>query len=211
MQNPDDAAPRTMRAAATVVVVREVVQGRLEFLVLKRSSTSRFLPGFMVFPGGVVEPQDTRLAEEWFGSAAEAARACALRELSEEVGLVVTGDGVIERPGGVPGGDGALPPPPLEALPEIARWIAPEFIPVRFDARFFAVRAGSGMDPHPDGVEAERAWWGSAQELLEAAEAGDVQLMWPTLKTLQVLAECSSVDEVLRLRIEQVPPPVRSS
>jgi endoribonuclease LACTB2 len=198
------------RPAATIVVARPVATGRLEFLVLQRSAGSRFLPNFVVFPGGVVEEQDTRLAASWFGRDDEAARACALRELAEEAGLVMTANGLVEAPGRLPGEPG-LPPPEPHVVPEIARWVAPEFLPVRFDARFFAVRAGSDLEPHPDGVEAAQAWWASADDLLASATSGETQLMWPTLKTLETLAGCSSVDEVLSLRIEQVPPPVRSS
>lgn len=197
------------RPAATVVVVRAVDTG-LEFLVLMRSPGSRFLPNFVVFPGGVVEEQDRILATSWFGRENEAARACALRELAEETGLVMTANGLIEAPGRVPG-EPELPPPDPEAVPEIARWVAPDFLPVRFDARFFALHARSDVEPRPDGTEAERAWWAPAEELLEGARAGETQLMWPTLKTLETLAECSTVDDVLALRIEQVPPPVRSS
>lgn len=198
------------RPAATIIVTRAVAGGRLEFLVLLRSPRSRFLPNFVVFPGGVVEEQDTRLAAAWFGRDDEAARACALRELAEEAGLVMTANGMVSAPGRLPGQPG-LPPPDLRSVPEIARWVAPRFLPVRFDARFFAVRATSDVEPRPDGVEAARAWWASADELLNDARAGDTQLMWPTLVTLETLAGCSSVDEVLSLRIEQVPPPVRSS
>ncbi len=197
------------RPAATVVVARAVDTG-LEFLVLLRSPGSRFLPNFVVFPGGVVEEQDRILATSWFGREDEAARACALRELAEEAALVMTANGLIEAPGRLPG-EQDLPPPDPEAVPEIARWVAPEFLPVRFDARFFALGAPSHVQPRPDGMEAARAWWASAEELLDGARAGETQLMWPTLKTLETLAGCSTVDDVLALRIEQVPPPVRST
>jgi hypothetical protein len=30
--------------------------------------------------------------------------------------------------------------------------------------------------------------------------------MWPTLKTLEALAECATVQDVMELRISQVPP-----
>ena len=206
--SPAKAVPQP-RPAATIVVARSIAPSELEFLVLERSADSRFIPGFVVFPGGVVEDRDSRLAVEWFGHAEEAARACALRELAEEAGLIMTAHGLIEAPGRLPGRP-EFDPPPIADVPEIARWVAPEFLPVRFDARFFALRAGMDVEPHPDEVEAVRAWWASAHELLEAAGAGDVQLMWPTLKTLQTLAGCRSVEEVLALRMEQVPPPVRS-
>jgi 8-oxo-dGTP pyrophosphatase MutT (NUDIX family) len=197
------------RPAATVIVARAVPDG-LEFLVLIRSASSHFLPNFVVFPGGVVEEQDRALATSWFGREDEAARACALRELAEEAALVMTANGLIEAPGRLPG-EPDLPPPDPRAVPEIGRWVAPEFLPVRFDARFFALGAPSNVEPRPDGMEAARAWWASAEELVNGARAGETQLMWPTLKTLETLAECSTVDDVLSLRIEQVPPPVRSS
>lgn len=98
----------SIRPAATIVVVREGPGAGFEVLVLRRSRRSRFAPGFVVFPGGVVEPHDE------------------------------------------------------EAAP------------------------GAVLDRH-DGM--------------------DVALKWPTLKTLEALAECRSVDEVLSLRVDQVSRP----
>jgi 8-oxo-dGTP pyrophosphatase MutT (NUDIX family) len=198
------------RPAATVIVVRSEADGRLQFLVLRRSAASRFAPGFVVFPGGVLEEGDTQLGSDWFGERDEAARACALRELAEEAGLVMTRDGLKEAPGHLPGEPG-LPPPSMDAVPEIARWVAPEFLPVRFDARFFALHADSPVEPTPDGIETDRGWWAGAREVLNAQRTGDAQLMWPTMKTLETLADCRSVDDVLTLKMEQVPPPVPSS
>ncbi len=83
-----------MRDAATVVAAREGAEGP-EILVVRRSPGSRFLPGYVAFPGGALEPQDPVLAERWFGSRTEAARACAVRELLEETGLALTGSGML--------------------------------------------------------------------------------------------------------------------
>ena len=196
----------TIRPAATIVVVRESPAAGFEVLVLRRSRQSRFAPGFVVFPGGVVERNDEALAAAWFGSPAEAARACALRELAEETGLVMTSAGLVEAPGELPG-DPGLPSPGLEDVREMARWVAPEFLPVRFDARFFALAAAPGLTPRPDGVEIEHAWWDSPGAVLERYDGVDVALMWPTLKTMEALARCRSVDEVLSLRVDQVSPP----
>ena len=197
------------RPAATVIVARQVrpAAGGLEFVVMRRSAVSRFAPGFVVFPGGIVEEKDAELAERWFGSALEAPRACAVRELSEEVGLVLTRDGLVEAPGRT-ASDAGLPPPDPVQIPEIARWIAPEFLPVRFDAHFFAVAADQGISPAPDGVEADRAWWARADDLLSGQRQGDVQLMWPTLKMLEALSTCGTVQDVLELEVEQVAPPL---
>ena len=52
--------------------------------------------------------------------------------------------------------------PPPSQLPEIAHWIAPEEVPVRFDARYFAVAAPRGLEPAPDGGEAAARLVGGA-------------------------------------------------
>lgn len=192
------------RPAATVVVVRPGEGGSgIEVLVLTRSAVSRFAPGFLVFPGGTVEPGDEERAGCWFGRPAEAARACAVRELAEETGLVVTGLAVVSAPGRLPG-DGDLDPPDLSALPEVARWVAPEFLQVRFDARFFALAVPRGVSAIPDGIEVEAVEWAIPDRVLKSRAT---RLMWPTLRTLEALRGCRTVEDVLRLRVEQVPPP----
>jgi 8-oxo-dGTP pyrophosphatase MutT (NUDIX family) len=201
-----------VRPAATVVVARprSAPPGDdgdgIEVLVLRRSAGSRFAPGFVVFPGGVVERQDEALARRWFGSSDHVALACAIRELAEETGLVVTSGGLVEAPGRRPG-DPGLPPPRAKDVPEMARWIAPEILVRRFDARFFAVPAEPGLTPHPQEVEVERAWWDTPAAVLADAAGGAFSLMWPTLRTLQALTECETVADVLVLRVAAEPPP----
>jgi len=194
------------RLAATIVVARPAPAGNdVEILVLRRSEAHRFAPGFVVFPGGALDPGDRGLAERWFGSPDDEARACALRELAEETGLRLTADRSLV-PAGEP--DGAIPS--REQLPEIAHWVAPEFLPTRFDARFFAAAISRGGDEIPYGREATAAWWALAGDVLAGQRAGDIQLAWPTFKMLEGLSACRTVDDVLALRVEQVPPPLRS-
>jgi len=81
------------KPAATVIVARDAPRG-IEVAVLRRSAGTRFAPGFVVFPGGAVELADEPLAGAWFGDEREAPRACAIRELGEETGLVLTGSGL---------------------------------------------------------------------------------------------------------------------
>ncbi len=194
------------RPAATVIVVRDgPAPGEpLEFLLLRRAAASRFAPGFVVFPGGTVDPEDRSLAGRWFGrSDPEAASAaCAIRELIEEAGLALVGTSLR------PAGDGEPGSPSAGALILLSRWVAPEFLPIRFDARFYAVAAPRGLDPVPDGVEIDRAWWSPASTALEAGRSGTGPLMWPTLRMLEALAGCRTVEEVLALRVEQVEPPL---
>jgi 8-oxo-dGTP pyrophosphatase MutT (NUDIX family) len=183
-----------IRQAASVIAGRDGADG-LELLVLERSAGSRFLPGYVAFPGGAVDDEDAALASSWWSAPQEAARACALRELAEEAGLVL-GDPVTRDDGG--GGR----PPAAERLVEIARWVAPEQVPVRFDARYFAVSAPGGLDPVADGVEAAAAWWQSPRTLLEDWRAKARKLYWPTYFTMLHLATCASVEDVLALRIQ---------
>jgi 8-oxo-dGTP pyrophosphatase MutT (NUDIX family) len=201
---PEDLAP-AIRNAATVVVVRPA-HAAVDVLVVRRSMASRFVPGFVVFPGGAIDHEDDELAARWFGSPDQRARACAIRELAEEVGLAATRAGV--QPSGAAAiHEPGFEPPSVHQLPQIGRWVAPEFMPVRFDARFFAVACDRGVDPQADGVEVNAAWWARPAEVLVAHRAGQVPLAWPTLKTLEALAEVAGVGDVLALRVEQVLPP----
>ena len=190
-----------IRKAASVIAVRDDPQGP-QVLVVERSTESRFLPGYVVFPGGAVDTDDAVLAASWFGTPAEAARAAAVRELAEEAGLVLTGRGLELVTGSDPVGPTAASPPGPEQLHELAHWIAPDDVPVRFDARYFAVAAPGSLEPVADGAEAARAWWATPKSLLAEWESGERKLYWPTLLTVTELARCRSVAELMALAIE---------
>jgi 8-oxo-dGTP pyrophosphatase MutT (NUDIX family) len=161
----------------------------------------------VVFPGGVVDADDDRLASAWFGDPDERVRACAVRELAEEAGLVLTGAGLHVLAQGESIEDAvAADPPPFDVLPGMARWRAPEILPVRFDAWFYAVAAPAGTPATPDMVEVDDAWWERPADALARHELWTA-LMWPTYRTLEALTACSSVEDVLRLRVSQDPPP----
>lgn len=191
---------KELRKAASVIVARDGAEG-LEVVVLERGGESRFLPGYVVFPGGSVDEEDAELADRWFGTREQNARACAVRELLEEVGLALTARGLGES------ADRTLEalsssPPRADQLPEVARWIAPPQVPVRFDARYFALGAPAGLRLVPDGDETAAAWWASPRELLEAWRTGQRKLYWPTYFTVQAIAGCERVSGLLALRID---------
>ena len=190
-----------IRTAASVIAGRDGA-GRLELLVIERSRSSRFLPGYVAFPGGATDPGDADLAVEWFGTADEIARACAIRELSEETALVLTVDGMGPIGSWDPLSPVGMAPPTTDQLPEIAHWIAPEQVPVRFDARYFAIEGIDGLEPTPDGSEAASAWWTTPAALLSAHGSGHRKLYWPTYFTLTHLVECTSVADLLSLRFD---------
>jgi 8-oxo-dGTP pyrophosphatase MutT (NUDIX family) len=192
----DDAPP--IRRAATAICVRAGWAGFPELLVVRRSPQSRFLPGYLAFPGGAVDHDDAAHAARWFANPEQAHRAAAIRELSEEVGLVVTAGGVAA--GSLASVD--ADPPAASALHELCRWVAPPDVPVRFDARYFAVAAPDAVEPLPDGHETTAAMWIAAPALLDAWASGEHKLYWPTWYTVSRLARCANVPEVLAASFE---------
>jgi 8-oxo-dGTP pyrophosphatase MutT (NUDIX family) len=189
-----------IRLAASLIGVRDGPVGP-EILLIERTLDHRFLPGYVAFPGGAVDPADEPLAVRWFGDATEAVRAAAIRELAEEVGLAVTARSVVAADPDRPVERIEASPPSVSSLPEIARWIAPERVPVRFDARYYAARMDDAPDPTPDGTEVAAAWWESPASLLVSWEAGERLLYWPTHFTMLALASCRSADELLALEL----------
>ena len=189
-----------IRQAASLIGVRDGSDGP-EVLVIERTLDHRFLPGYVAFPGGAVDRSDSSLAERWFGDAKEASRAAAVRELVEEVGLAVTSQAIVDVSRDRPLARIHDAPPSIARLPEVARWIAPEQVPVRFDARYYAARMDEAADPRADGVEAAKAWWASPGSLLSAWGSGEVLFYWPTHFTMSALADCRDAEEVLRLQI----------
>jgi 8-oxo-dGTP pyrophosphatase MutT (NUDIX family) len=187
----------SLRQASSVIVGRDAPG--LEVLVLERAATSRFLPGYVAFPGGSLEKEDADLGLRWFGSAEEAHRACVVRELREECGLAIIRDGVVRSESLE---EVHAAPPDAAAIVEIAHWVAPESVPVRFDARYFAVAAPAGLQPRPDEVETAATWWAPVPELLDDWETQRRRLYWPTYFTMQALAACTSVADLLALRLE---------
>jgi 8-oxo-dGTP pyrophosphatase MutT (NUDIX family) len=190
---------RPLRDAASAICVRHDGSGAPEVLVVRRSERSRFLPGYIAFPGGALEPGDEDRAARWFGDAAERHRAGAIRELVEEVGVAVTMRSVVTATTLDPV---EQDPPDRSALKEICHWIAPAVVPVRFDARYFAIAVDDGLEPVVDGREVIAAWWASPAALLSGWTDGDHKLYWPTWFTVSKLAACASVSDVLGLRFD---------
>lgn len=168
---PNFGAPSTPRPAASIVLLRrggKHSERALELLLLKRSEEAKFMPGVWVFPGGSVDLAD--------GEGEAGHRACALRELSEEAG--------IELPAG-------------EELVLFSRWITPEVVATRFDAWFFLALAPPHTPPAPDGVETTEARWFQPAAALEAQEAGELTLSFPTLSQLRSLLPYGTAEEAI--------------
>ena len=106
----------------------------------------------------------------------ESAEQCAARELAEETGIELGSDA---------------------ELVAWSRWITPEVVPVRFDTHFFVALAAPHTKPVPDGGEVTDADWFGPQAALDSHSAGELKLVFPTIKTLETLLGHDSVDEVI--------------
>jgi 8-oxo-dGTP pyrophosphatase MutT (NUDIX family) len=159
--------PVKPRQAATVIVLRGGSE-TLEVLLVKRNPEQRFMGGAWVFPGGAVD------AGEGTGDAAH--RAAGVREVLEESAIVLSDPGALVR---------------------FSRWITPAAVSIRFDTHFFLAEAPDGADPEPDGGETVDLGWFTPRGAIEAYERSEILLVFPTIKTLEQLAEFESADELL--------------
>ncbi len=154
-----DPATRAVRPkdAATLIIYR-LRKGHVEVLMGERHSAHRFQPQRYVFPGGVVDPSDSRVRcaeavpKDVFAMLSRSAKpararalvAAAVRETFEEAGLVFGGpDPAPGRP--APENwreffDTGMAPD-LSNIRYVARAVTPPIRPMRFNARFFMVDA----------------------------------------------------------------------
>jgi 8-oxo-dGTP pyrophosphatase MutT (NUDIX family) len=160
--------PTPPRQAATVILLRGGAES-LEVLLVKRNPQQRFMGGAWVFPGGAVDTAD--------GEDESAHRLAGVREVAEEAGVTLTDP---------------------DALVRFSRWITPEMVKIRFDTHFFLVAAPEDAEPEPDGSETVDLGWFSPRGALEANERGEIELVFPTIKTLEQLDAFGSADEILQ-------------
>lgn len=85
----------------------------------------------------------------------------------------------------------------LAVLHPLARWLTPEAESRRFDARFFLAIAPESQPGAHDERETMASFWASPAELLRRFEAGEVQLMPPTHRTIALLEDCETTGAVL--------------
>lgn len=165
-----DAEPTIPRQAATVIVLRGGADG-LEVLLVKRNPQQRFMGGAWVFPGGAVD------REEAAAEGDRAHRVAGVREVAEEVDVRLEGP---------------------DALIAFSRWITPAQIRIRFDTHFFLAPVPADARPRVDGAECVDWAWVTPPGALDAYAAGELELVFPTIKTLEALVGFGSAAELLR-------------
>ena len=197
---PDPVQPRP---AASVLLVRDI-GATLEVLIVQRPVRGYF-GGLHVFPGGAVDPVDhSELARRVVSGPAHdhESRAAALRELAEEVGLALTGEGVVAAPdlrgeelyASFDGNGSSLDG---ERLVLISRWVTPISAPVRFDTRFYLAVVEETPPIRLDSDELVGHMWAAPQQALSMYERGDLALILPTLTHLRWLTRRSNAADVL--------------
>jgi 8-oxo-dGTP pyrophosphatase MutT (NUDIX family) len=159
--------PAVPRQAATVILLRGGAD-TLEVLLVRRTPKARFMGGVWVFPGGAVDAHE--------GDGDEAHRAAAVRELSEEAAITLDD--------------------PAE-LVKFSRWITPAEVKIRFDTHFFLAALPAGQEARVDGEECIDLGWFTPASALAAYSAGDIVLVFPTIKHLEQLEDFATVDDLL--------------
>lgn len=221
---PSERDTQGARLAATVILLRDSADGP-QVLLLRRAERgdADLRSGVWVFPGGVLDADDSQLYPLCDGpdDAAWSERlslphgglryaVAALRECFEEVGLLLargpdgaapSAQALAERHGMHTASDFAALCQrhglrlDTAALAYHSHWLTPPGIAKRFDTRFFVARMPLGQQPQADEGEAlELAWLTPAQALDPAAR---LKLLPVTRRTLQDLARFGTVQACL--------------
>ncbi|MFN8543728.1 MAG: NUDIX domain-containing protein [Candidatus Binatia bacterium] len=180
-------------------------------------------PGGVVDPGdedapGAELPREQRWAPSEEGDGPPHALrywVAAVRELFEEVGILLAERRGAPLVGPLPDDVHALRArlhrgesfgrllaesglrPATHALHYFARWITPRMNPRRWDTRFLVGRLPEGQEAIVDGTETVSCAWFTPRAALAAYEEGRIQLIPPTVLTLDDLARFASVDAVV--------------
>ncbi|NOY93125.1 MAG: NUDIX hydrolase [Deltaproteobacteria bacterium] len=228
-----DGAAIAPRDAATVLLLRDHVEGGFEIYLVRRHAKSGFMAGAHVFPGGKVDAADGRpsmwervlglevaQARERLGESLPDERVRALfvaaaRETFEEAGVLLGAHGpapkaLRERANAGESFEALLVEAGIRlSLGELwpySRWITPEAEPRRYDARFFLARVPREQRAAPDLMETTAGAWMKPREALDAASRGEIALPPPTLRSLENLALEPSAERAIERARERRPP-----
>ncbi|TAN34777.1 NUDIX domain-containing protein [bacterium] len=201
--------PTTPRPSATVLLIR----GRepWELLLMRRPRGADFAPGAYVFPGGSVHADD--------GGGNDAIRAAAVRELFEEVGILLARRGRrlargadCEQVRALVGGGRTFGQAlrelglvaALDRLVFLARWVTPAQLRRRFDARFYLARLPAAQEVRPQEGEVTDWLWITPERALTSP---DLTLVYATRAVLESVAGGGAATALLARtrRLKDVP------
>ncbi len=196
--------------AATLVIFRHRIAAPPELLVVERSTSMAFAGGAIVFPGGRIDADDHVIAAAHSHELDEgAARVAAIRETLEESGIAIgfarapSMDWIAaaqprlhaHEPFSALLAEGGFELD-LDSLVPFARWCPAHREARVFDTRFYITCVSDDApDPVVDATENISSFWAGAQDVLDAADAGKVKIIYPTRRNLERLAQFESFSE----------------
>ncbi len=207
--------PAPLRPAATVLLLRDA-PGGFEVLMTRRSAQASFAPGAFVFPGGGIDAADASADVHQMSRRrpAQDERAltqalAALRESFEELGVLLAhrADGRPADASDVAALDRHQPffaqcraqglVPAADQVFQLAHWVTDRDLPRRFDVPFLVARMPERQEPVADEAEQFEPVWVKPADALARHQAGQMFMIFPTLRTLERLKTYATVDTVL--------------
>ncbi len=190
--------------------------------MMRRHEKSSF-GGAFAFPGGVLDEADRLVAEYCDGVTRQQADTLlgmengldyfsgAIRELFEESGMLLadigaSGVDLDAARDGLNRGDLDWGTFVIDngvrlhcaALNYFSFWITPEALPKRYSTRFFLAAMPEGQNALHCGGELTESCWITARAALASERDGSMPMHFPTVKTLENLAEQETLDALLR-------------
>jgi Zn-dependent hydrolases, including glyoxylases len=188
--------------AGSIIILKDPDDPKM--LWVKRNARLAFMGGFHAFPGGQLDKEDLETPVSGCAGDEAAMRACAAREVFEEIGVLLA-----EGAGQLPAAQIADARHALAAgektfqqiltdnhlaltrdsLIAAGRWVTPPFAPRRFDTWFFLAWLTENQEALVEPGELETAEWIRPAEALDRWQRGEIIMAPPTLHIIRTLAE----------------------
>lgn len=189
--------------AGSIILLKDRTDPKVFWV--KRSPKLMFMGGFHAFPGGQLDKEDSLIpVSECEEADAAAMRACAVREVLEETGLLLArgaerlpAERIGEKRRALVAGTKSfkqiLEEDDLQiegsSLAAAGRWVTPPFAPRRFDTWFFIAWLPEGQDALVETGELETGEWIRPAEAYDRWKRGEIIMAPPTLHIIRTLAE----------------------
>ncbi len=84
-----------------------------------------------------------------------------------------------------------------DRLHYFSHWITPEFLPHRYDVRFFIAEAPANQEALHDGIELTRHVWITPKKILEGFRRKEFDMVVPTLVTIEKLSRYKAIRDII--------------
>lgn len=209
------------RPSSTVAVVRRG-SSEPELFMVRRHAQSSFGAAH-AFPGGVIEDDDANVHDFCTGLSTEQADSrlgvktggldlysAAIRELFEESGVLLADTHSIDEDlnairealnAGSESWFDFVSRNQLrlhcDQLHYFTHWVTPPTLPKRYSTRFFLAELPQGQTATHCGGELTESRWITAHDILEAGRTGEVELHFPTIKSLESIARHKTYEALI--------------